>query len=219
MKQKSYLLEILIWGMLLVPLTYLFISWPELPDRVPIHFNYKGEADGWGSKNFLAGLIVFITAGMNLLLLLIPAIDPKAKISSMGSKYHQLRFMLALFMGALSVLIVYSAKVGNLEDTNFINLLVGFLFLSFGNYFQAIRPNYFIGIRTPWTLESENVWRKTHRLGGKIWIAAGVLICLTALLPDAATRITVFLTIAAIAVLIPVVYSFILSRKEQQAVQ
>ncbi|NEM98182.1 SdpI family protein [Pontibacter burrus] len=217
MKQRSNLLEFLIWGMMLVPLAYLFLNWAELPDRVPIHFNFKGEADDWGSKNFLAGLILFITLGVNLLLLAIPAIDPKDKIANMGSKYHQLRLMMAIFMAALSVFIVYSAKAGSLENSNFVNLLVGFLFVSFGNYFQAIKPNYFIGIRTPWTLESETVWRKTHRMGGRLWIIGGILVCLTALLPDPTFRYVSFLVVAALLVLIPVVYSFLLSRRERQA--
>jgi len=217
MKKRSNFLELLIWGMMLVPLAYLFIVWEQLPDRVPIHFNYKGEADDWGSKNFLAGLILFITAGVNLLLLAIPSIDPKDKIAHMGSKYHQLRLMMAFFMALLSVFIVYSAKAGSLESSNFVNVLVGALFISFGNYFQAIKPNYFIGIRTPWTLESEMVWRKTHRLGGRLWMLGGAVMCFSALIQNPEIRIILFLGTAAVVVLIPVVYSFILSRRERQA--
>ncbi|NDK55151.1 SdpI family protein [Pontibacter fetidus] len=216
MQKKSSFLEILIWGMALVPLAYLFIVWEQLPDRVPIHFNYKGEADDWGSKNFLAGLILFITVGLNLLLLAIPTIDPKDKIAHMGSKYHQLRFMMALFMAALAVFIVYSAKAGSLESSNFVNVLVGALFISFGNYFQALKPNYFIGIRTPWTLESETVWRKTHRMGGRLWIAGGVVMCLSALLQNPLVRLVIFLATVAIVVLIPAIYSFLEQRKERQ---
>lgn len=216
MKQRSTFLEILIWGVMLVPLSYLFLTWQELPDRVPIHFNLKGEADDWGSKNFLVGLILFMTLGMNLLLLIIPNIDPKDKLAHMGNKYHQLRLLLALFMAALAVFLVYSAKAGNLENTNFINLLIGALFIAFGNYFQAIKPNYFIGIRTPWTLESETVWRKTHRLGGRLWMLGGAVMCLSALLNDPNLRMVVFIATAAIVVLIPVVYSFIEQRKERR---
>lgn len=216
MKQRSTFLEILIWGVMLVPLSYLFLTWQELPDRVPIHFNLKGEADDWGSKNFLVGLILFMTLGMNLLLLIIPNIDPKDKLAHMGNKYHQLRLLLALFMAALAVFLVYSAKAGNLENTNFINLLIGALFIAFGNYFQAIKPNYFIGIRTPWTLESETVWRKTHRLGGRLWMLGGAVMCLSALLNDPSLRMVVFIATAAIVVLIPVVYSFIEQRKERR---
>ncbi|WP_299819502.1 SdpI family protein [uncultured Pontibacter sp.] len=217
MKQRSTLLETLIWGLALIPLIYLFINWQALPDRVPIHFNYKGEADDWGSKNFLAGVVLVVTLGLNLLLLAIPAIDPKDKITHMGSKYHQLRLMLSLFSSALTVFIIYSAKAGSLENSNFIHLLVGGLFIAFGNYFQAIKPNYFIGIRTPWTLESETVWRKTHRIGGRLWMVGGVLMCLTALINDPILRLVIFLATAAIVVLVPVVYSFVEQRKERQA--
>ncbi|MBB6612868.1 SdpI family protein [Pontibacter sp. Tf4] len=217
MKKRSNFLEILIWSLMLVPLAFLFLNWAELPDRVPIHFNHKSEADDWGSKNFLAGLVLFMTLGMNLLLLAIPTIDPKDKIANMGSKYHQLRLMLALFMAALAVFIVYSAKAGSLENSNFVNVLVGALLISFGNYFQAIKPNYFLGIRTPWTLESETVWRKTHRLGGRLWMVGGAVMCLTALIHDPVIRLTLFLGTAAVVTLVPVVHSFILSRRERQA--
>ena len=114
MKQKNNLLEFLIWAVALVPLAYLLISWQEMPDRVPIHFNLEGEADDWGSKNFMAGMILLLTLGMNLLLLVIPNIDPKEKLSRMGNKYQQLRFLLSLFMESISVFIVYSAKSGSL---------------------------------------------------------------------------------------------------------
>lgn len=216
MKQKNNLLEFLIWAVALVPLAYLLISWQEMPDRVPIHFNLEGEADDWGSKNFMAGMILLLTLGMNLLLLVIPNIDPKEKLSRMGNKYQQLRFLLSLFMASLSVFIVYSAKSGSLENSNFINLLIGALFIALGNYFQAIKPNYFIGIRTPWTLESETVWKKTHRLGGRLWVLGGMVMCISALITSPKLRLAVFLATVAVVVLIPVIYSFIEQRKERR---
>ena len=97
-------------------------------------------------------------------------------------------------------------------------VLVGGLFMFLGNYFQAIKPNYFIGIRTPWTLENENVWRKTHQLGGKLFFIAGLLIMI---LPFVLHQYfhEIFLTIIFSAALIPVIYSYILSKQEEKTIK
>ena len=216
MKPKSNFLEFLIWALTLVPLVYMLVLWQDLPARVPIHFNLEGQPDNWGSKNFLIGIIILLTLGINLLLLIVPNIDPKEKLKSMGSKYQQLRFMMSLFMNALAVFILYHANTGSLEQSNFVYLLIGLLFIVLGNYFQAIKPNYFIGIRTPWTLESETVWRKTHRLGGRLWMAGGAVMCISALIPNPVLRLVVFFGTGAIVAFVPVIYSFIEQRKESR---
>jgi uncharacterized membrane protein len=79
-----------------------------------------------------------------------------------------------------------------------------------GNYFQAVRPNYFIGIRTPWTLENEQTWKKTHRLGGRLWMAGGILIAILSLIiwNNLAIAIT-FGVILSVMVMVPVVYSYL----------
>lgn len=216
MKPTSLSKEILLWVIILIPLVYLAVVWQELPERVPVHFNLKGEADGWAGKTALIGIVFLTTAALNLLLLIIPNIDPKRKLEYMGSKYHQLRFILIIFMAALSVFIIYNAQHQDTFQLNILFILLGGLFVALGNYFQAVRPNYFIGIRTPWTLESEQVWRKTHRLGGILWIAGGLLMILLALFPDSGIRQVLFLIVVAIMVVVPVVYSFVEFRKEQR---
>jgi uncharacterized membrane protein len=216
MKPTSLTKEIITWIIVLVPFVYLGLVWNELPERVPVHFNVKGEADGWAGKTALIGIIFFTTVALNLLLLIIPAIDPKRKLAYMGSKYHQLRFIHVIFMAALSMFIIYNAINQDTFQLNILFILLGGLFVALGNYFQAIKPNYFIGIRTPWTLESETVWRKTHRLGGIIWIASGLMMIVLALFPDSGIRQALFLTTVAIMVVVPVTYSFIEFKKEQR---
>jgi uncharacterized membrane protein len=94
---------------------------------------------------------------------------------------------------------------------------VGGLLAVIGNYFQALRPNYFIGIRTPWTLQSEQVWKKTHKLGGRVWMGGGILIAILSFLihGNEASGI-VFGTLLGIMVLWPVLYSFTEFRKESR---
>lgn len=216
MKPTTLTRELVLWGIILIPMAYLAFVWGELPERVPVHFDLKGEANGWAGKTALIGIVFFTTFALNLLLLIIPHIDPKRKLEYMGSKYHQLRFILVTFMAAISIFIIYNALHPDTFQLNILFLLLGGLFAALGNYFQAVKPNYFIGIRTPWTLESEQVWRKTHRLGGILWIAGGLLMIVLALFPDSGMREVLFLIVVAIMVLVPVVYSFVEFRKEQR---
>ncbi|WP_018479375.1 SdpI family protein [Pontibacter roseus] len=216
MKPNSLPKEILLWVIALLPFLYLALVWNELPEQVPVHFNLKGEADGWAGKTALIGIIFFTTVVLNMLLLLIPRIDPKRKLEYMGSKYTQLRYILVVFMAALSVFLIYNATHPATFQFNILFLLLGGLFVALGNYFQAIKPNYFIGIKTPWTLESEQVWRKTHRLGGRIWMAGGLLMLVLALFPGSGMRQVLFLATVGVMVLVPVVYSYLESRREQQ---
>ena len=216
MKTNSILKELMLWIIILIPLVYLGFVWDELPAQVPMHFNLAGEVDRWGDRQSLLWLVVLLTAGLNLLMLLIPKIDPKRKLEYMGSKYLQLRFIMVTFMAAIAGFIIYSSMHLERFQFSILLILLGAFFAVLGNYFQTIRPNYFIGIRTPWTLESESVWRKTHRLGGRLWIFGGLGLVLLALLPDTGLRQLLFVLILAVMVLVPLIYSYVASRKQQQ---
>ncbi|WP_187263179.1 SdpI family protein [Pontibacter beigongshangensis] len=216
MKKVNLRTEFFLWLVMLVPFVYLWLSWQELPARVPIHFNLQGEADGWADKSILIGLLLFITVGLYLLLLLLPKIDPKRKIEHTSPVYARIRVVLVLFMAALGVYSIYSASGQQAVNLNLILISIGVLVAALGNYLQSLKPNYFIGIRTPWTLESETVWRKTHRLSGPIWFAGGLLIALLALVDDSMVRQVLLIAIIAILVLVPVTYSYMESKKEKK---
>lgn len=208
--------EVLIWIFTLTPLVYLGLSWNEMPAQVPIHFNLEGEADRWGSKLTLAGIIFVMTVLTNLLLLFIPNLDPKGKVEKMGGKWPQVRFLIMIMMAALSGFIIYSARNQHAFNPNLLFILLGLFFVVLGNYFPAIKPNYFIGIRTPWTLESDSVWKKTHRMSGPLWVGGGIVVVAASFLQDNTFRLAVFLLVIALMTLIPTVFSFIELRKEQQ---
>lgn len=216
MKTKNLTREIILWAIVLIPLVYLALVWDRLPEQVVVHFNLQGEADGWASKSSLILIVLGTTALLNLIMLALPHIDPKRKLTQMGSKYHQLRFILVVFMAALSVFLIHHALNPDIARQNIHFLLIGGLFIALGNYFQAVKPNYFIGIRTPWTLESEQVWRRTHRLGGILWIVGGILLIALAFLPEWGMQQALYITVIALTVLIPVVYSFMIYRQERR---
>lgn len=201
--------ELPLIGIVLAPFVYLAIIWNTLPERVPTHWNYKGEADHWGDKYSLIGLLFLLPVLTYALLLVIPKIDPKKKIELMGGKYYQLKFILVLFMSTLAFIILHISVNQSTSSPNLIFIPIGVLFIALGNYFKVIQPNYFIGIRTPWTLESKEVWKLTHTLAGKLWIAGGLIIVLSSLTIAKSIFIYVFIVAIAILTLVPVIYSYI----------
>lgn len=213
---NKYLKESIHWIFMLIPFIYLAVIYSSLPQEVPIHFNWKGDADDWADKTML----FLMPAGLGLLIyflmLIVPSIDPKKRIQEMGSKYFNFRLILTIFFSVLSIYLIYVTKEGSIENPNILFALMGLLFIMMGNYFQTVRPNYFVGIRTPWTLENEQVWKKTHRLGGRIWVAGGIIIVLLGLLINSVTAMLIcFFGLILIMVLIPIVYSYMEFKKNR----
>ena len=205
--------EIPLLLVVLIPFVYLAYIWSSLPDTVPIHWNYKGEIDDWGNKSSLI-FITFLLSGLTYILFtVIPFIDPKKRIQTMGNKYHNLKFLMVLFMSALAVFIIYSAKEQSITNPSFIYLAIGLLFMLLGNYMKIIKANYFIGIRTPWTLEYESIWKSTHKLASKIWFVGGLAIVISSLTTNKDFNGIFFISVITLLAIIPVVYSYMEYRK------
>jgi uncharacterized membrane protein len=204
--------EIFYWLLCLIPFLFLAYIYGSLPGTVPTHFSIDGTANGWSSKQSLwfmpAGLPLFIY----LLFLIIPKIDPKQRFNKASGKYEQLRFILLLFMTGLACFTIYiSYKQSMAHVGKFMFAALGLLFAALGNFFPALKPNYFIGIRSPWTLENETVWKKTHKLGGKIWVVCGiVLAALPFIIKDEMLMNEIFLPTVLAMAIFPVLYSFII---------
>lgn len=198
----------------LVPFIYLAYIWDELPSKVPIHWNFKGEIDRYGDKTELIIIPFLLPLFIYLVFLVVPKIDPKNKLNQMGGKLQTIKFLLTSFMSILALFFIYTAKNQSLANPNYFVLIVGVVFSILGNYFKTIKPNYFIGIRTPWTLESETVWKKTHELGGKMWLIGGVLIVISSLILNESLNFMIFLIITGVITIIPMVYSYLIYKNE-----
>ncbi len=194
-----------------LPFIYLAFIWNNLPDKIPMHWNGSGEIDRWGDKSELFMMLFMLTGISYFVFLIIPYIDPKQKLQNMGNKLNNLRLILGLFMSALAIYILYSVQQKT-SNPVLIFPLIGLLFAFLGNYFKTIKPNYFIGIRTPWTLENEDVWKKTHLLGGKLWFVGGLLMAMTFVLPNKIQFYT-FMGITAVISIVPIVYSYLEFKK------
>src|SRR5665647_549077 len=145
---NKYFKETIFWILILIPFIYLAIVWENLPVKVPTHFDLSGIPNGWTDKNGLVYVIGAMCIGTYLLMLLIPFFDPKKKIEQMGNKYYYLRLALSFFMTLICIYILYSGSGKTLNPT-LLFAIIGALYAVLGNYFPTIKPNYFIGIRTP----------------------------------------------------------------------
>ncbi|HAH53928.1 MAG TPA: hypothetical protein DCM02_01230 [Flavobacterium sp.] len=205
--------ELPIIGFALLPFIYLAYLWNSLPEKVPIHWNYKGEIDDWGTKYSLIGVLFLLPVLTYVLMLFIPKIDPKKRIELMGGKYYQIKFVLVVFMSVLALFILHSAQSQTLSSPSIVLVLVGLLFMALGNYFKVIKQNYFLGIKTPWTLESEEVWKLTHILAGKLWIVGGLLIVIFSLVIPENINFYIFIGITVIITIVPIVYSYFIFKQ------
>lgn len=199
-----------------LPFLYLAFIYNDLPAEVPLHWNGVGEIDDWGSKNVLWIIPILLPVLTYILMSVIPKLDPKGKIKLMGSKFYQLKFILILFMSALALYILYASQTQALDTLKGIFFLMGILFAAIGNYMPSLKPNYFIGLRTPWTLENETVWKKTHRLTGKLWLLGGLCVMILTLIINQEHMLITLLSITGILTIVPLIYSYLTFKKEEQ---
>ena len=213
---KSELLPIL---MVILSILLGFYFYPRFPAKVAIHWNFQGQVNGYSGRIFGAfGLPVIITA-LYLMFLVIPRVDPKQeRYPEFSSIYRTFKSLIIGFMLFL-YLITGLFNLGiPLPIGTIIPILIGVLMISIGNFMGKIKPNWFIGIRTPWTLSSETVWNKTHRMGRYIFILFGIIICITPFLGR--TLGTVILAIGLIMLISGTfLYSFLIYRQERNESQ
>ncbi len=196
-------------------LLYSLALYPHLPDLIPIHWDWHGRVDGWGDKRWAT----FLMPGMMLLLVSgivgLPALSPKRfQIEAFESTFNYLMLVTAGLMGYLQLIMLQTALHPELEMGR--PLVSGiFLFIALmGNVLGRTRRNFWMGIRTPWTLASEEVWVATHRLAGKLLVAAGILGVLAIWLGVPPS----FCFIGLIIVFcIPVVHSYLLYKQMDNA--
>lgn len=206
--------EWLLWLILLLPFLYIPFIWDKLPDTIPTHWNIHGEVDNYSSKTFGTLFLPLLNIGMYLLLLALPKIDPRKKnYNYFGNTYRNIRLLLTLFMTVMFFITMQWA-MGTMEmNPKIIFILIFGLFAVLGNFMRTIRSNFFIGIRTPWTLDNPEIWRRTHETGGKLWFyasLAGIIVLL--LIGD---RHISWFTIPYLAIIAgyPILYSYLLFRK------
>lgn len=213
---KKVLPTVVILLVAAAPAAYLLFIWPSLPEIVPVHFGADLKPDRMGNKKELwvpVGIIAGLSVGVYFLLKNLHRIDPKRNDAAQASTFHKLGAGLVVFMAALNFLIIRSAK-GDDQWQNLLFPLLGVMCAFIGNYMVHIKPNYFAGIRLPWTLSNDDNWRKTHQLGGRIWFGGGLLIAVVSLFLAAPAALVFLLVVIAVMVIVPIVYSYRLFKKQ-----
>lgn len=202
----------LIWLIAIAPAIYLGLIWQKLPDTVAMHFDIQGKPDRYGDKSelLIVVLILFaVSVGLYFLMANINRIDPKRYAAENTLRFKKIGFAVALFIAALNCFIIYSSTHGGSKmDVNLILAAVSLLFAVIGNYMPNLKPNYFAGMRLPWTLESQDNWRATHALAGRIWFYGGLAMTLLCFLLPPAAATVVFIGGILLMVIIPAVFSW-----------
>jgi len=197
--------------LLLLPMVVGLLLWNRLPEQVPIHWNIEGEVDGWGSRAMLVFFLPLFMIAIQWICILATAADPKNK--QQADKPIRLVLWLVPVISLITHGATYAAALGLTVEVQQLMLpVLGIVFILIGNYLPKCRRNYTIGIKIPWTLHDDENWTKTHRLAGILWTVGGVLILPTVFLPTKYSFV-VFMAIVLTMTLIPMVYSYLLYRK------
>lgn len=196
-------------------------SWvaSSLPGDVPLptHWDLRGEPDAFSDKWTALLMPALLAGGLSLLFYFLPALESRQEGLKRSQGLYVWSWVALLLMCVMVQLAVISTALHwPVHATNFILAGVGLIFVLIGNQLGKSRSMYLIGIRTPWTLASEEVWVRTHRLAGKLMAAGGALLVLAAFLPLPSGLIAALLgTVISVAVIIPLVYSYVLWRRER----
>ena len=218
---KREWLQILI---LAVPFCVAAWLWNKLPGRMPIHWNLDGQPDNYAGKSIATFLIPFVNVGTAVLIMFLPRIDPKFAKNDEETKasvrrtISSIRLVLTLFLSIVALAVLAAPFRPTLQISLIIPAGFGVLLVVLGNLLAKLRPNYFCGFRTPWTLESRDVWIKTHRLGGRLMVAAGIFVAVFSfVLPIKQFFSFVLLPAIAVIAIVPIVYSYIVWNRSRPA--
>ena len=187
-------------------------AYPQLPARVPSHWNIRGQVDGYSGPQWGAFGLPAMSLAMYFGMVFMPLIDPRREnYPRFGGAYKFIRWLLIWFFALLHGIILaaglgYAPKTGALVQAS-----MALMFILLGNVMGQVKQNWFVGIRTPWTLADDDVWRKTHRVSAWVWTAAGALGLVTVFLP-APLNFTLFMVLILGASLFSIVYSYVLYR-------
>lgn len=208
-KSEKIILIIIVFSFLVGAYFY-----PQMPEKTASHWNFKGEVDGYMPKFWGMFLMPLISAAMLLLFIFIPKIDPlKENIEKFRKYYDGFIALIILFLFYLYVLTILWNIGVRFDMSRLIAPAFSILFYYIGIFTENAKRNWFIGIRTPWTLSNEKVWDKTHKIGGKLFKIAGLIALLSVFFPDFALFFVLIPVILISAYTI--VYSYLEFKKQK----
>lgn len=202
--------------LLLLAATWALVAyyWPHLPPEMPTHWGPAGQPDQWMPKAQGALIGPVVALGSYLFLTVLPWIDPRARHwQGFLRIYPVIKAAMMAFFVLLTYLTLSAAtRPGQVLTLSWLLVGIGLLFMVLGNYLPTLRSNFFVGVRTPWTLSSEEVWYRTHRVAGRLMVLVGLVTVMTVFMP-AAWQLPVFLGALLLFSAWSVGYSYWLYRK------
>ena len=210
---KQEWLQVLI---LIVPFVFIPFVWSSLPDQIPIHWNYNGHPNGYAGKAFGLFFIPLLNIALAALFIGLSKIDPKAWMMNVSSEMMKpMRLVITSFMTVIFIVTTLAILYPSINITEAFQYGIPVLFLLLGNFLPTVKPNYFVGVRTPWTLHDPDNWRMTHRLAGRLWVVASVIYLVLEVVLGGQVPQPMFWTYLGIIALVPIVYSFVLFQRSK----
>lgn len=208
MIKKNLKLLIITSVIILLPIAAGLILWNQLPESMPSHWNFQGEIDGYSSKAFVVFGLPLMMLAFQWLCVLATNADPK-KSNHPEKVLHLVFWLIPIITVGMSIATYLAALGQNIRMEVIMPIVLGFVFVIVGNYLPKCKQNYTIGIKIPWTLNSEENWNKTHRFAGILWVIGGIIIMCTSFFGG----FLLFFPIVLVLAIVPFVYSFILYKK------
>ena len=190
---------------------YIALVYASLPDPMPTHWNAAGQPDDYTAKSAGAAILAAVPLFVMLIFKVIPVISPHGfRTESFTGVLNNLMTASVVFGCVVSVAAIRAALGAEHNVSTIVMVAVGVLFMFIGNFLGKVRKNFFLGIRTPWTLASDEVWAKTHRLAGWCFVIAGAVMAIGSV---AVPRIEWVIVAVVTIALLPVVYSYFAYRR------
>ena len=194
------------------------LLWNRLPDQMASHWNVNDQVDSYMSKFWGVFLLPLITLAMFMLFRVVPSIDPlKANIAQFREVFNLFIVLLVGFMLYLyGLTLAWNLGFDNFRISGALLPAIGLLFIFIGFMMRQARRNFFIGIRTPWTLSSDTVWNETHRIGAVLFMICGALAFVGGFFGGTIAFWMMFAPIFGSTVFL-LIYSYVLYQRETKA--
>lgn len=204
--------ELIIYLICIIPIFIFGFFYSQYSTQIATHFDIKGNANGFSSPLGALGMCIIVQIVLYFVLIFAPRLDSrKVQYSYFENSYFMIRLLTHAFIAIIfsGFFLEAAGKFSmNPFKSPFMGIVLSLFFMGMGNYLTQVRPNHFVGIRTPWTLDNEVVWQKTHRLAGKLWVSVGLLGVVLAFLLPSPISLPLTMILIGISTVYIVLYSY-----------
>ena len=198
--------------LIIAPFIYGALIFPQLPSKIPTHFNIEGKADAWGGPSSIfigPGIMGAVSIFVYVLMSNLKKFDPKKYDEGNDVLYKNFAVLTVAFLSILSLILIYSSTHADQINVGKLLLpLIGFSFAGLGWYMPKFKQNYFVGFKLPWTLENVDNWNETHKVAGTVWMFGGWFQVIATISLPMKFGFIGFMIATAVMVIIPSVFSY-----------